>query len=305
MNSSMTSARLAVSAFLCAGCGPSAAEVISGDHSGESGAVVSSSSTSGTSTTPSLESSSTGGAECTEVVEGALLVNGETDLEWLATVREVSGQLNVIALPGSETLAEMRCLETVGGLFSVSENPELRSLSGMIRLKELGHAILYANPKLEQVGLDELESVDILEISGNPMLSAIGLPNVRVIRNLRLGGYSCPEWPEPDTVPVIGGDNPQLRGIDGLESLESSVTFVVSGQTGFVSTDRIVEISELLHEGGIHADSIRIRSSFFGNPNLPETEIARAFEAQGRKSYDGHDACENRDDNRICECHYP
>lgn len=304
MNSSMTSARLVVSAFLCGGCGPGVAEATSGDHSGESGAVVSSSSTSGTSTS-SEETSSSGGDECTEVVEGALLVNGETDLEWLATVREVTGQVNVVALPGSETLAEMKCLETVGGLFSVSENPELRSLSGMVRLKELGHAILYANPKLEQVGLDALESVDILEVSGNPVLSMIGLPKVRAIRDLRLGGYSCPEWPEPDTVPVIGGDNPQLRGIDGLENLESSVTFVVSGQTGFVSTDRIVEVSELLHEGGIHADSIRIRSSFFGNPNLPETEIAKAFEAQGRENYDGDDACENRDDNRICECHYP
>lgn len=305
MNSSTTSRVAFAAVCLVAGCGPVTAETTSGGNSGEAGGSVSSSSTSGTSTTSSEEISSSGGEECTEVVEGALLVNGETDLEWVATVREVAGQLSVTALPGSETLAELKCLEKVGGGFFVDQNPELRSLSGMVRLKELNHAIIYENPKLEQVGLDALESVDILEVSGNPVLSMIGLPKVRAIRDLRLGGYSCPEWPEPDTVPVIGGDNPQLRGIDGLENLESSVTFVVSGQTGFVSTDRIVEVSELLHEGGIHADSIRIRSSFFGNPNLPETEIAKAFEAQGRKSYDGDDACENRDDNRICECHYP
>jgi hypothetical protein len=234
-------------------------------------------------------------------VYGSLSVDEETGLEWLSTVREVTGQLYVNSFGGSRDLRELRCLDTVGGSVSVQRNPDLESLAGMEKLREIGGILFVTeNPRLKTLDLPA-EKIYGISVGLNPSLETLGLTELRDIEFLSIGSISCPEFPEPETSPTIVGDNPLLKSIEALQNLEEPATFIIAGQSGFTSTNGIVRTTELFQEK--YPDrQYGVQSLFLRNPNLSESEISEAFEAEGRMSYGADQACENRDDDRRCTC---
>ena len=281
-------------ALLAVACGP---EVGGGGEDGGTG----SSSTGADASTGSSNSSSGVEVGCFEVVYGSLLLDEETDLEWLSTVREVTGQLTVNSFGGTRDLRELRCLDTVGGAIDIRRNPDLESLAGMEMLREIGDILFVTeNPRLKTLDLP-VEKVCGVQIASNPNMESIGLANVRSIDFLSLGSSSCPDFPEPGAVPTIVGDNPLLKNVEALQNLEEAVLFIVAGQSGFVSTGGIVETTEAFRRR--YPDKqYGVQSEFLRNPSLSESEVSKVFEAEGRESYGANQACENRDDDRECTC---
>ena len=286
--------------LLMAACGPEVGAV--GEAGGGDGSAGSSSEATDA---VSGSSTSSSGAEtgCFEIVYGSLSVDEGTDLGWLSTVREVTGQLTISSLSGTRDLGELRCLESVGGAMAIRRNPNLESLAGLEMIREVDDFLLVAeNPRLRALDVP-LERVRRLQVSSNPSLESLGLSMLEELEILEVGYINCPEFPDPETglTPVIGGDNPLLQGIDRLESLRSDSLFLIAGQSRLVSTAGIVDVVDA-HQQQFPDRQVGVRSVFWGNPNLSEAEVSKVFEAEGRESYGAAQACENRDDDRECVC---
>lgn len=279
----------------CVGCGPDVSSP--GGSGGQSGSSSTSGETSGSTTGAPLD--------CTEVVAENLVVDDDTDRAWLATVREVHGDLTIHRLGNTAQLSELGCLERIEGKLSLRENPDLVDLRGLSRLAEVDAIDIVDNTSLETLaGLDSLERTGFVQIIGNPALQRLELTSLTEVSDLHLGFAECPHNPgDPDSIdgPLLSGDNPQLASIDDLTNLRSAGTFAVLGQSAFNSTARIAEITRDLRED-VGPLGIGASSTFMGNPNLAESEIAEVFAADGRDSYGSGTACENRDDDRECEC---
>lgn len=289
---------LFVGVLLLAACGPDVGAV------GETGGGDGGSSLTGAGSLSGGADSSFGtDAGCFEVVDGALSVDEGTDLEWLSTVREVTGQLTILSFSGTRDLGELRCLQSVGGAMAVRGNPNLESLAGLEMIRDVDDFLIVTeNPRLRTLDIP-LERVRRLQVSSNPSLESLGLSMVQEMELLEVGYINCPEFPDPETglTPVIGGDNPLLQGVDGLESLRSDSVFLIAGQSGLVSTEGIVEVAES-YQQQFPDGQVGVQSKFWGNPSLSEAEVSRVFDAEGRKSYGAAQACENRDDERECQC---
>ncbi len=291
----MTDRSLILGTLLAVACGPK----VGSDGGGDSSAG--SSSTDADASTGSSTSSTGVDAGCIEVVYGSLLLDEETDLEWLSTVREVTGQLTVNSFGGTRDLRELRCLDTVGGAIDIQRNPDLESLAGMEMLREIGGILFVTeNPRLRTLDLP-VEEVYGVRIGSNPSLESLGLADIRAVDFFSLGSNSCPDFPEPDAVPTIVGDNPSLKSVEALQNLQDPVLFIIAGQSGFSSTDEIVETTKTFRRR--YPDRQHgVESVFLRNPSLSESEVSKVFEAEGRESYGADQACENRDDDRKCVC---
>ena len=292
----MTKSGLFFSAFLLA-CGPSPAAEPSGGE-GQSDSVAE----------PKFDlpedgtSSSSGGDGCTEVVEGDLEVDNESDFEWLRTVREIHGVLTISEISELPDLEFLGCLENVQGLW-VRDTESLRSLEGLGRLKAIeGDLSVSGNASLETLkGLASLESVQRVWILDNPELSRLELDSPTDIGRFRLGWYEC-DGDGPDATAIPRGDNPKLTGLDGLGQVRMVSGFVIEGQSSFSSTGTIVDVlsrRDPSPTGGLPAISFHL------NPELAQDEIDAVFGALGL----GDEfeptpgvACENQDDDNKCAC---
>lgn len=297
-----------VAALPLSGCGDSAAAPGGSDGAGGTGSTSSEGATGAGGSTLTTSETSTGDMSCTVRVQGDLIVTNDSDLEWLQTVQEVEGNVVVEGLSGSTVLEELRCLETVGGGLEVRNSPDLQDFSGLGNLQAIGErggvAILVEeNPALRSLsGLVSLREVGIVAILGNDRLERLGLEGFEFIRGIRLGSEVCPAQASPDAPvppPIFSGDNPMLTELDGLAGTEV-LNFVVRGQSAFVSTDEIEEVT-LAYREKYGPNGGGVSHEFKHNPNLSESEIAAVFEADGVGIYENA-ACENRDDDRVCEC---
>lgn len=278
-------------------CGPSRASSPASEE-GQSGGVAE----------PKLDvpedgSSSSGGNGCTDVVEGDVEVNDQSDFEWLRTVREIRGGLTIAELTGHTNLEFLGCLETVQGIW-VKDTQSLRSLEGLGRVKTLewGFSVT-GNASLETLrGLDSLESIGVVWIYDNPELSRLELESPTDIASLRLGWYECDGY-GPDATAIPRGDNPKLKGLDGLGRIipSSNINFVIQGQSGFESTQTIVDVVSRIDIG---VDNNFPSTEFHLNSKLSRSEIEAVFEAKESSVEDVSHlvVCENRDDDNKCSC---
>ena len=296
----MTRRILALSALVAA-CGPSASESSTGGEgqSDSVGAKLDVPAEDGTSTS----GTSTGRADgCTEVIEGDFEVTDESDFEWIRGVREVEGGLAVTGLSAQENLEFLGCLERAQGL-SIRDTEGIRSLEGLSRLEVIdGEFVVSGNSDLETLaGLDALEAVERgLWILDNPELSRLELHTPIRIGQVRLGWFECDSYGRPDSVALPRGDNPKLKGIDGLELVDSGTGFIIQGQSGFESTATIVEILSRNPDAGSGTPSLK----FNLNPALPSSEIEAVFLALGLDEFEPTPAivCENLNDEVPCPC---
>lgn len=130
-----------------------------------------------------------------DVIDGSLrLGGGEIDsLSGLATIREVTGSLQVIAT-GNLTSIELPVLKVIDGTNIPAGLEPLLFLSlpdvVSIRLPLLqtvgGNVNISLNPSLMSIEMDSLESVDTLQIGNNPML-----PQCEVDAIVERVGASC------------------------------------------------------------------------------------------------------------------
>ena len=226
--------RVVVLLLFGVGCGPAVSGQGSGDassgmpdvasssggstSSGSSGAAASSSSSSG------AESSSTGDVleglgcgvtpTCTEqIVEGNVGVSSLEDLEALAGVADIAGDLQ-IASSDLVCLDALACLRRVAGEIRILENPDLRSTAGLSGVEDLGYdaalgsggrgLVVAENASLEALeGFDGLVSVQHgLLVWDNPSLQRIsGLTSIRGTPLLSIT------------------NNPALESLEGLHGL--------------------------------------------------------------------------------------
>ena len=167
--------------------------------------------------------------ECSVVVEESLTVDGQTDRAWLATVREVQGNLMVMNLSDSAHLDELQCLEVVGGWLRLHDNPDLVDLAGLGRLREFSGGLgpsyglhVLRNPVLESLGgLTALKEIGGIEILSNPRLERLELQGFRRIGQLLIGSTACPDPAPPPGEPTgpreFSGDNPSLKELGPLD----------------------------------------------------------------------------------------
>lgn len=116
----------------------------------------------------------------------------------------VSGDVEVV---GSDLfdLTPLIYLRQVNVL-RIKDNPELRTLDGLDRVKVMDHIEIDNNPMLEDIlGLDRTEAVTRVTITKNPQLR--NLAGLRSLQKVGAGGF----WL---------GDNANLEGVQDLERLE-------------------------------------------------------------------------------------
>lgn len=238
-----------------------------------------------------------------EVVEGDVEVNDEADFEWLRTVREIQGVLTIAELTGHTNLEFLRCLESVQGVW-IKDTENLRSLDGLGRLGVIdGDFSVSGNTSLETLGgLDSLKSVRGVWVLDNPELSRLELESPTDIGSFRLGWYECDGY-GPGATAIPRGDNPKLKGLDGFGRIDpgADIDFVIEGQSGFESTQAIVDVISRIDIG---VNNNHPTTLFHLNPNLSREEIEAVFLAKGSSLEDSTPGvvCENQDDDNKCPC---
>ncbi len=287
-------------------CSPTPARVPSSTGTASDSSTIpetSSSSESGSSS----EASSTGLVGCTEVFEGDLRVDEDTDLDWLRTVREVTGTLRVEGTTTWTTLEPLSCLQKVGQSLSIRDNMALESLDGLERLEVLGAADILAmanfavsnNPSLKSLrGMDSLRKIESIFIQSNASLDRLELNHVEEVQSVHLGGCDYNESGD-DFYPF--GDNPQLIEFDGFDALlpGERALFTSQGQSNMASLSRLVELTQ----AGVDVST----GSMMFNPKLGDDEIAAVYEAAGYTPPGAVEDrfCENRDNDLECRCFDP
>ena len=136
-------------------------------------------------------------------VNGDLRVSAPelSDLSALASLRSVSGKLEIAGNSSLVDLAGLASLEQVGSL-SIHDNPELDSLSGLAKLHETASVTISDNPELGSLrGLEGLTRVGTLVLEHNGLYQTVGLSNLTEVGDL-----------------VIDG-NAKLNGLQGLGAL--------------------------------------------------------------------------------------
>lgn len=295
----MTRRMLALSALMAA-CGPSASESSTGGEgqSDSVGAKLDVPAEDGTSTS----GTSTGRADgCTEVIEGDFEVTDESDFEWLRGVREVEGGLTVTGLSTQESLEFLGCLERVKGLW-IRDTEGIRSMEGLGRLELIdGEFSVSGNSDLETLaGLDALETVEWgMWVLDNHELSRFEIHTPTRVPRVRLGWYEC-EKENAGFVSVPRGDNPKLKAIDGFE-LVQDVDFVIEGQSGFESTQAIVDIFSGIEIG---VGNVFPSAEFHFNPRLTAADLSAVYEVLGMEfeSLPPSIVCGNGGDDNECPC---
>ncbi len=148
--------------------------------------------------------------ECDGVIDGDVLLEGDSDLSELRGVRVVFGDLTVFATQVRD-LRHLECLEDVSGNLRIIGNAQLRSLDGLDALRSVG-GDLEVGGYLQERLLDYIEPAYIppLFLCGAVDPGNDALTSVAALRGLETVGGS-----------LTFQDNVSLVSLDGFESLSS------------------------------------------------------------------------------------
>lgn len=257
----MTSSATAVAlvGVLVVGCGPSSGM---GPHSsdGTAGSVTLGSSDSIGASESGL--AATTSDDCSEVHEGTLTIDQDTDVVGLDTIGRINGGL-VVERTTLTDLSILSCVREVHGSVSIVDNTELTSLSGLERLElvevEGEPASLFLwNPKLESLaGIGPIRSLDRLVLGHNPALRDLALNDLESVEWLEIG--NCVS----DGTRLV---DESIVEINGLASLQSINGVFIGGLRDLVSLGRLHEIPA----SGWHGfGSVYL----YNNPSLPYAEV--------------------------------
>jgi hypothetical protein len=156
-----------------------------------------------------------------------------SDLNNLQSVSNVNGNLNILNNDSIIDLSFFNNLTTISNLFSfsISNNQNLTSLSGLDQLTSVGWSIIIAdNPVLTNIdALSNLSYIPrALTISNNPSLINIdGLFNVTAINT----GFS-----PPSTIGLNLTQNNSLTNLDGLTNLN-----ILGGNTRIIDNNILLD----------------------------------------------------------------
>jgi hypothetical protein len=159
-------------------------------------------------------------------------VTRRLELEAFAGCKAILGDLTVTGTELTD-LAPLARLTRISGKLELSHNPQLRSVSGLERLKRAGSVRLLDNPHLSSLkSLSRLSHLDHLEITGAPALrSSSGLEGLTELESLTLR--------ETGLARVVGlsrlsqvreieiGKNPNLISLAPLRHIQSVVRLEV------------------------------------------------------------------------------
>ena len=155
-------------------------------------------------------SSSTGEpSPCTDVHEGSLTLDGQTEVDSSLALREVTGSLVITG--DVQSLASLSCLSRVGADLRIQGTADLADLTGLFSLSYVGRRLdISHNENLESLdGLDALGFVPYISIQGNALRS-LKLDELQAVEQLQIGDC-CSR----------GAGEPELEDLSGLGSLIS------------------------------------------------------------------------------------
>jgi len=162
-------------------CGPEAPQTADGTSTSTGGGGSSSDAPTG---------SSTGAPEpCSLVHEGDLTIVDGTDLDSLANVGRVTGNLGMrFKLRELRDLSFLSCVHTIDGRLEIVSSPFLESTEGLENLKSVESITILYNKSLREVtGFEKIHELVGLEIVENPSLEMIEFKSLEIVDQLRIG----------------------------------------------------------------------------------------------------------------------
>ena len=182
-------------------------------------------------------------AVATDVCPGNVTVTSQTELDEVASCREITGNLTITGSEDIITLEALTNLATIGGNLEILENPNLTSTAGLENLTSLGGNVrLNINDALTSLeGFTGLDTVNELYIGlNNNLTNLTGLENLSSVSRIDMIG------------------NGVLEDITALENIISPVTRLIIQEN-----DNLTDLTGL---GGITTvtDDVLI----LGNPAL-------------------------------------
>ena len=176
--------------------------------------------------------------------DGDLNVVPEADLGTMGTITKVLGDLTIARLEDAEDLSMLQCLRRVEGKIILWNNTSLSSLYGLSRLEHVGEGLaLESNGKITSLaGLDSLRELPALALRNNPSLKRLDINNIESIEYLEIG-YCFGGGPEPDA--DLGGlGNPSLKNLAGLDALKSVDTLRIEWNESLETLDGLHTIAD-------------------------------------------------------------
>lgn len=182
-------------------------------------------------------------------IDGSLRVwsiPGIVDLQILACLTEVRGDVEISGNPDLETLDGLQRFKTLGPSLNgdastvfIHDNPNLRTLEGLSGLEMVPGVRIYDNPMLESLdGLSRLRTAQMINVQRNDRLSTISLPGLESVDVLRIGEWGCSA---PDVLEA--GGNAMLANLDGLSKLQNYGTAQIHGNPVLTSVEGLFDAS--------------------------------------------------------------
>jgi len=257
------------------------------------------------------------GLECLRVIDGDLIIEGNSALTGLTGLDRLESVGGGVALVSNDSLTSIAALERLvdvgvgdqfGGYFpsetgdslTVAGNTQLENLVGLQGLTRVpGNISIIGAGVVDLTGLDNLTS-----IGGNlsfgffhPYGGFIGNPNLASIKGL-------------DRLTRIGGSlnivaSPQLLDVDGLDGLTTINGSLVIAQNAHLAS--LAGLGRLTHLGGECETSFPYGCIFGGfaivdNPAVSTCDAERLLERLRDEGYQGEAMIANTDDEGPCDC---
>jgi len=208
--------------------------------------------------------------ECSlsEVREGDVLVATREDLEDLDGVTEITGDLRILETDLTD-VGPLACLEEVGGLLEITDNPVLADLGGLRRLARVDSLFLNDVPALPEIRLPALvsaqrvSSVGFFE-SGSPAVLDMPLlaapANDGVLGTIRVFGRRRPFSVDLRAPQLVGGWS--VRVSDGGCGAPGSIRVDV----GEISSGGVTDVCDTQIDW--RSGDVANRLQFFGQGSM-------------------------------------
>lgn len=225
---------------------------------------------------------------CDGVHVGDLLIEEDTDLEPLASLGRVTGNVYV-RMQGRDQpdLSFFGCLHTIDGSLIIKNNVFLASTAGMADLQSVQRIWVYENQGLQTVsGFDGVVELFELRIYGNPMLEKILFDTLTTAATMTLG--FC--------VGDMGAaQEPLLLDLAGFSGLTKVGSITIEGHESLVTA----EVLDALAANGA-PDPLAGATVRF-NVLLPEADVHAQLDTLGL-SMQQRDVCGNAEGDPECFC---
>lgn len=203
-------------------CGPEAPQTADGTSTSTGGGGSSSDAPTG---------SSTGAPEpCSLVHEGDLTLVDGTDLDSLANVGRVTGNLGMrFEKRELRDLSFLSCVHTIDGRLEIVSSPFLESTEGLENLKSVESIGIFSSKNLRAVtGFEQVHELVGLEILENPSLEVIDFNSLETVDRIHIG--------------VCAGTKGQARHdalgeLSGFSSLTTVQYLNIEGNEALMSAD--------------------------------------------------------------------